>query len=94
MFNALIKEGVTDHEGAVHDIMGVLLAGSDTTARCLTQIFWRLKQHPDIFKRLKTEIDEMIPTDCTTDNLAEFLTSENIDEMPFLLSFVKECLRT
>ena len=36
LYSTLNKEGVTDHKGAIEDLLGLLLAGTDTTAWSLT----------------------------------------------------------
>ena len=89
------KEGLISHEDCIQDFVGILGAGTDTTSKCLTQIFWRLKKHPDIFQKLEQEIDEKFPM-ITQDskNLAGLLTIENIDELSYLPFFIKECLRS
>lgn len=40
------------------EIMNILLAGRDTTASLLTQVFFQLARRPDVWKRLMAEIDQ------------------------------------
>ena len=92
---AMNKEGVADHDGAVADLFGVMFAATDSTSRALTQIFWRLKKHPDAFKKLEREIDEKLPMVAKNPHaLAAHLTMESIDELSYLACFLKECLRS
>lgn len=57
LYKSLIKDGNMDHQKAMGDLMCLLMAGLDTSAKIMTQILYRLKKHPDIFKKLKDEID-------------------------------------
>ena len=95
LYSTLNKEGVTDHKGAIEDLLGLLLAGTDTTAWSLTQILMRLKRHPEVYRKLKEEIHENMPDiGSNPEDFAQMLKMEHVDECEYLLLFIKECLRS
>lgn len=95
LYRSMLRDGVVDHDGAIADLIGVLFAATDSTAKALTSMFWRLKKHPEVYKNLEREIDEKLPSLVENkDNLAAQLTVDNIDELGYLSCFLKECLRS
>ena len=38
-----------------------VVAGSDTTSMSMTSLFYLLLTHPEVYKRLRTEIDAVYP---------------------------------
>ena len=72
----------------------MLVAGMDTTAKTLTQVFMRLKKHPETFTKLKAELDSNFPEKGSNpENLASIIKREKIDELEYLSNFIKECIR-
>lgn len=66
-----------------------VLAGSDTTAISLSSILYHLLHYPDVFRKLRQEID---------DHTAQGRCSENVtfkesQEMPYFQAVLKEALR-
>ena len=89
-----MKEGITTNDEAIADLLGLLIGGMDTTASVLTQIFWRLKKHPEICQKLKEEISQNFPDmSSNPEDLVKLLTTEKLDDLDYLLCFIKECLR-
>ena len=95
LYHALNKPGVTDHEGAVQDILGVMFLSMDSVSTIVTQIIYRLKKHPEITKKLQDELAYHIP-DLGNDpkTFAKSLNVETLDQLEYLHYFIKECLRT
>jgi cytochrome P450 len=80
--NELAKE--TDNREELRDqILSVLLAGRDTTASLLSNMFWELARHPEVYAKLREE--------------ASFLggrepTYEELKNMKYLKFCINECL--
>ncbi|PSS01016.1 hypothetical protein PHLCEN_2v4082 [Hermanssonia centrifuga] len=49
------------HHMVISDGVLAFVAGSDTTASVLSNIFWCLLRHPDVYKRLQAEVDAFYP---------------------------------
>ena len=62
-------------------------AGTDTTAMTLSWTFVILCHHQEVQKQLRDEIDSFIK------NHDRLPTYEERDDLPFLLSVQKECIR-
>jgi cytochrome P450 len=45
------------------NVLTMLLAGEDTTAHTLAWLIWQLSRHPDVFSRMRAEIDEVVGAD-------------------------------
>lgn len=56
--NELAKE-TNDPRQLRDELLNILLAGRDTTASLLSNIFHVLARRPDIWSRLKAEVDEL-----------------------------------
>ena len=57
-----------------------LVAGSDTTASVLSNIFWSLVRHPSMYKRLQEEVDKYYPPG------EDALNPKHHSNMPYLES--------
>lgn len=86
--DALIQE--TRNKKELRDqCLNVLLAGRDTTACCLTWTLRLLARHPQVLKRLRTEIEEVV-------GLGEHApqpTRADLKKMRYLDLVLKEVLR-
>ena len=66
------------------ELLNILLAGRDTTASLLSDLFYELSQHSDIFSRLRTEVLSLSDVPITYDLLKS---------LPYLRACMNECLR-
>ncbi|KAK6004829.1 hypothetical protein QM012_007608 [Aureobasidium pullulans] len=69
------------------ELLNILLAGRDTTASLLTNIWHILAQRPDIVARLREEIASNLPAEGTLP------TFEDLKGLPYLSAVFKEMLR-
>jgi cytochrome P450 len=76
--------GLSDQE--VHDeVMTILLAGHETTGTGLAWALHALTQHPEVLRRLRSELDQRLG--------ARGPTLADLAELPYLTSVVEETLR-
>lgn len=64
------------------ELLNVLLAGRDTTASLLSNAWFVLAKRPDIWAKLRAEVDQLG---------SELPTFEKMMEMKYLRGFLKEC---
>ncbi|KAJ3478916.1 hypothetical protein NLI96_g9421 [Meripilus lineatus] len=64
-----------------------VIAGSDTTASAMCNIFFLLLKHPNVFKRLQDEVDKFYP------HGEDALSTKHHHQMPFLDAVINEALR-
>ena len=55
----LAKHEEVDANRIRNEALNVLLAGRDTTASLLSCLWFVLARHPDVFKKLQAEVDEL-----------------------------------
>jgi cytochrome P450 len=67
------------------ELMTLLLGGADTTASMMTWTFAWLLSHPEIYKKLKKEIETVLASEAISDS--------NIDQLTYLDAVVKEVCR-
>lgn len=65
------------------ELLNVLLAGRDTTASLLSNLFFMLAKRPEIFQKLRNEIEETLG--------GELPTYEQIKSMKYLKYCLNEC---
>ncbi len=65
------------------EAMGLIIAGSDTTAITLTYLIWAVLKRPDLQKRLEAEISAM----------EGLVTDAQLEKLPLLNATVDETLR-
>lgn len=71
----------------IHDeTLNILLAGRDTTACTLTFAIYRLAEHPDILKRLREEILDVVGSNRRP-------SYDDVRNMKFLRAVINETLR-
>ena len=68
------------------ELLNLLLAGRDTTATLMANVFFELSRRPEIQSRLRREIDTNIGADLPT--------FEGIKSMKYLRAVLNESLRT
>jgi len=79
--NELAKE--TDDREVLRDqILSVLLAGRDTTASLLSNMFWELAHHPEIYDKLREEVKGL---------QGRAPTYEELKQMQYLKFCLNEC---
>ncbi|KAI6040657.1 cytochrome P450 [Pisolithus marmoratus] len=77
----------TDDFTAIRDeIVSILIAGRDTTATTLTFLVYMLSQHPDVLKRLRTEV-------LSTVGSSRRPTYNDVREMKYMRAVINETLR-
>jgi cytochrome P450 len=65
-----LREAARDTDDPVElrtQVLNILLASSDTTSALLSNFFWELSRHPEVFARLKSEIQETLRGELPTD---------------------------
>ncbi|CDO72297.1 hypothetical protein BN946_scf184970.g149 [Trametes cinnabarina] len=68
------------------EILNILIAGRDTTACTLTFAVYALAEHPDVLKRLRTEVMSVVGPSGRP-------TYEHVREMKYMRAFINEVLR-
>ncbi|KAI6140941.1 cytochrome P450 [Pisolithus thermaeus] len=77
----------TEDPATIRDeIVNILLAARDTTASTLTFLVYMLSQHPDVLKRLRTEV-------LSTVGSFRAPTYDNVREMKYMRAVINETLR-
>lgn len=66
------------------ELLNILLAGRDTTASLLSNVWWTLSKRPDVWAKLREDID-------TLDG--EIPTLEQVKELKYLRAVLNESLR-
>ena len=66
------------------ELLSILIAGRDTTAALLSNIWFFLSKYPNIYTRLRTEVDPL-------DN--ELPTADELKNMKYLRALINESLR-
>ena len=69
----------------LHEMSAIVFAGHETTATALSWVFALLAQHPETYKMLMTEIDQVLGT--------RNPTPDDIKNMSFLEQVIEETLR-
>ncbi|OBZ71224.1 hypothetical protein A0H81_08431 [Grifola frondosa] len=64
-----------------------IVAGSDTTSCVLSNLFYCILSHPDVYKRLQAEVDAYFPPG------ENALNTTNHADMPFLNAVINETMR-
>ena len=62
--------------------MLAIIAGADTTSSVLSNLFWCVLQQPEIYKRLREEVDKCYPPG------EDSLDGKFINDMPYLEAVV------
>lgn len=74
----------TDRVRIRSELLNILLAGRDTTASLLTNVWWLLSTRPDIWQKLQAEVAELN---------GALPTFEQLKEMKYLKALLNESLR-
>lgn len=86
VFLSEVAGSTADRVALRGQIIGLMVAGRDTTACLLTWIFFLLVRHPQVLEKLKEEIKEKCSGTAT-------LTRTGLREMGYLQNVLKETLR-
>ena len=62
----------------ISDGLLAMIAGSDTTSTILSDLFWLVIRHPDVYRRLQAEVDKFYPPG------EDSLDGKYINDMPYL----------
>lgn len=81
--NELVKE-TQDPLQIRAELLNVLLAGRDTTAGLLSNAWFVLAKRPDIWAKLRAEVDQIG---------SDLLTFDKMKEMKYLKAFLNECMK-
>ena len=82
---AQIKPTVDD---LAADTLVFLMAGTDTTAHALTIATYNVLKKPDILRKLRAELREVMPSKDT------WLECSELEKLPYLRGVIKESLRS
>ena len=85
-FLSQLAAETTDRVKIRSELLNLLLAGRDTTAALMANVFFELSKRPEIQSRLRREIDTFIGADLPT--------FEGIKSMKYLRAVLNESLRT
>jgi len=66
------------------ELLNILLAGRDTTASLLSNVWWEISKRPDIWAKLRAEVDALA---------GRKPTFEQLKEMKYLRAVLNESLR-
>ncbi len=77
-----LAKATNDPEQIRSELLNILLAGRDTTASLLSNVWFMLAQRPDIWKKLRAEVDELG---------GDKPTYAQIKEMKYLKMILNEC---
>ena len=77
-------EGMTDRQ-LRDEVTTMFLAGHETTANALAWTFYVLSTHPEVERRVRTELDEVLG--------GRPPTLDDLPSLPFLLQVLKESMR-
>lgn len=78
-----LAKTTTDKRRLRDELLNVLLAGRDTTASLLSNMWFMLAKHPEVFAKLKKEVDETLDGDLPT--------YEILRNMKYLKYCMNEC---
>ncbi|PMD48008.1 cytochrome P450 [Hyaloscypha variabilis F] len=95
--NELAKE-TDDREELRDQILNVLLAGRDTTASLLSNMFWELARHPEIYAKLREEVRFLGGREPTYEELKnmkylKFCINESLRLRPVVPANTREAVR-
>lgn len=85
-FLSQLAAEMTDRVRLRSEVLNLLLAGRDSTAALMANVFFELSRRPEIQSRLRSEIDACIGADLPT--------FEGIKSMKYLRAVLNESLRT
>ena len=75
----------TDNRGRIRsELLNILLAGRDTTASLLSNVWWLLSKHPNVWAQLREDVDTL-KNQCPT--------FEQLKELKYLRAVLNEALR-
>ncbi|MCJ1250812.1 hypothetical protein MMC30_008040 [Trapelia coarctata] len=81
--HALVKQ--TDNKVQIRsELLNILLAGRDTTASLLSNVWWEISKRPDVWAKLRAEVDALG---------GQKPTFEQIKDMKYLRAVLNESLR-
>ncbi|KAF8839321.1 cytochrome P450 [Paxillus ammoniavirescens] len=80
------NQQMPDHD-IISEMMGHMIAGSDTTSNSLSYFFWELSRRQDIMGKLYAELDQAMPDRCVIPDITI------LQKLPYLNAFIKEGLR-
>ena len=79
-----MAESTLDPSELRYEVLNVLIAGRDTTGALLSNVFFMLARHPDVWDRVRAEVDETFEG-----RLPDFESLHNLKQVRYLLN---ECM--
>jgi cytochrome P450 len=91
VFDAILRSNLPASEKTVgrldHDAFTAIFGGGDPAARTMTNCTFWLLTHPLVLEKLQTELDMALP------DRRQVPAMQLVEELPYLNSVMKECLR-
>ncbi|KAF7314170.1 hypothetical protein MKEN_00889200 [Mycena kentingensis (nom. inval.)] len=87
LVSRLLSSKHLSEAGAVSEIMGHVVAGTDTTSISLSYFLWELTRRRDVLHKLRTEIDAAMPDASVVPDI------KVLNKMEYLNAFIEEGLR-
>ena len=79
-----MAESTLDPSELRYEVLNVLIAGRDTTGALLSNVFFMLARHPDVWDRVRAEVEETFEG-----RLPDFESLHNLKQVRYLLN---ECM--
>jgi len=88
------EEGLLTQEDVISEVIQFIFAGHETTSRALTALFYHVLRNPNVLKKIKQEIkDVVLEGQSSVDNIENSITQDKLLGLSYLLMCIKETLR-
>lgn len=89
----LVTHGYPSEIELLADLMVFIIAGHETSANAVAFLFWELTRHPEKMKRLRSELDYIMPATFSVDIARDTSLISKIMNLPYLNCCIKESQR-